>query len=63
MGLSINEVLIFASLVQREAQIGQEFPVIAGLYLNRFEIFLTLRDGERHHLVQKHRITRVMEEG
>jgi hypothetical protein len=31
-------------------------------YLNRFEIFLTLRDGERHHLVQKHRITRVMEE-
>jgi UPF0755 protein len=38
MGLTMNEVLIFASLVQREAQIGQEFPVIAGLYLNRFEI-------------------------
>jgi UPF0755 protein len=37
MGLSVNEVLIFASLVQREAQLGQEFPVIAGVYLNRFE--------------------------
>jgi len=37
MGLSLNEVLIFASLVQREAQVGQEFPVIAGIYLNRFE--------------------------
>jgi hypothetical protein len=30
-------------------------------YLNRPEIFLTLRDGERHHLVQKSRITRVIE--
>jgi len=38
MGLTINEVLIFASLVQREAQLGPEFPVIAGLYLNRFEL-------------------------
>lgn len=37
MNLSLNEVLIFASLVQREAQIGQEFPLIAGIYLNRFE--------------------------
>jgi UPF0755 protein len=37
MGLSVNEVLIFASLVQREAQVGQEFPLIAGIYLNRFE--------------------------
>lgn len=37
MGLSINEVLVFASLVQREAQVGQEFPIIAGVYINRFE--------------------------
>jgi len=30
-------------------------------YLNRFELFLTLADGPRRHLVQKHHITRVTE--
>jgi len=30
-------------------------------YLNRPQMFLTLRDGNRHHLVQKERITRVLE--
>ncbi len=30
-------------------------------YLNRHERFLTLHDGERHHLVRKARITRVIE--
>ena len=30
-------------------------------YLNRAERFLNLRDGDRHHLVQKARITRVEE--
>lgn len=30
-------------------------------YLNRPEGFLTLRDGDRHHLLQKERITRVIE--
>ncbi len=30
-------------------------------YLNRPEAFLTLRDGALHHLVQKERITRVIE--
>jgi hypothetical protein len=30
-------------------------------YLNRAEAFLTLRDGDVHHLVQKQRITRVVE--
>jgi hypothetical protein len=30
-------------------------------FLNRPEPFLTLRDGEKHHLVQKERITRVTE--
>lgn len=37
MGLTINEVLIFASLVEREAQKPRERPVIAGIYINRFE--------------------------
>jgi hypothetical protein len=31
-------------------------------YLNRAGGFLTLRDGERHHLIRKGRITRVLEE-
>ena len=30
-------------------------------YLNRPEAFLTLREGDRHHLVRKSRITRVVE--
>ncbi len=30
-------------------------------YLNRSEAFLTLREGDRHHLILKERITRVME--
>jgi hypothetical protein len=30
-------------------------------YLNRPEMFLTLRAGHQHHLVQKERITRVIE--
>jgi hypothetical protein len=30
-------------------------------YLNRPQRFLTLREGERHHLIQKERITRVLE--
>jgi hypothetical protein len=29
--------------------------------LNRPEFFLTLRDGERHQLIQKRRIVRVLE--
>ena len=37
MGLSINEVLIFASLVEREAVVARERPVIAGIYISRFE--------------------------
>lgn len=30
-------------------------------HLNRFEVFLTLRDGEKHHLIQKQRISQVIE--
>jgi hypothetical protein len=30
-------------------------------YLNRNELFVLLTDGPRHHLVQKHHITRVIE--
>lgn len=30
-------------------------------YVNQGELFLTLRDGDRHHFVQKHQVTRVIE--
>ncbi len=30
-------------------------------YVNQFELFLTLRDGDQHHFVQKHHVTRVIE--
>jgi UPF0755 protein len=37
MNLSIYEVLIFASLIEREARVGEERPVIADVYINRYE--------------------------
>lgn len=37
MGLTLNEVLIFASLVEREARVSRERPVIAGIYISRYE--------------------------
>jgi UPF0755 protein len=36
MGLSLNQVLTFASLVEREAQVGEERPIIADIYLKRY---------------------------
>jgi peptidoglycan lytic transglycosylase G len=37
MGLTVNEVLIFASLVEHEAVVARERPVIAGIYISRYE--------------------------
>ncbi|CAN5793467.1 endolytic transglycosylase MltG [soil metagenome] len=36
MGLTLNQVLTFASLVEREAQVGDERPIIADVYLTRY---------------------------
>jgi UPF0755 protein len=36
MGLSINQVLIFASLVEREVQYAPERPIVADVYLKRY---------------------------
>lgn len=37
MGLTVHEVLTFASLVEREAQLTPERAIIAGVYINRYE--------------------------
>lgn len=37
MGLTINQVVTFASLVEREAQAPEERPIIADVYLSRWE--------------------------
>ena len=37
MGLGIYDVLIFASLVEKEARVPQERPIIADVYLDRFK--------------------------
>ncbi len=37
MGLSIHETLTIASLVEREAQVAEERPIIADIYLDRWQ--------------------------
>jgi UPF0755 protein len=37
MGLTLHEVITLASIVEREAQVAEERPIIAAAYLNRIE--------------------------
>ncbi|MGE5672820.1 MAG: endolytic transglycosylase MltG [Mycobacterium leprae] len=42
MGLSVHQAVTLAAIVEREARVAQERPVIAGVYLNRLQIGMKL---------------------
>lgn len=41
-GLNIHQAMIFASIVEREAVVNEEMPMIASVFLNRFAIGMKL---------------------
>jgi len=60
----VRQVAVEAETERLDGRLLIEMPLNQARvldYLNRPEMFLTLRAGHRHHLIQKERITRVIE--
>jgi len=58
MGLSLKEAITIASMVEKEAKVDEERPVIAGIIFNRLERGMLLQiDATVQYVLQGHRST------
>ena len=42
-GLTLDEILVLASIIERETKTDEERPIVAGIYLNRLEVGMALQ--------------------
>lgn len=56
VGLSLNEIVTFASIVEREARVDKERPIMAGVIYNRLDIEMRLQvDATVQYALEEHK--------